>query len=168
MAEDDREGGRVEGTTGFLDEQGVAYEIVDHRQGLTAAAEARAAGVEPEHATKSVLLRDGAGYRIVVIQASDRLDLGKVRELLGEGKELRFATEREMGADFPQFELGALPPLGPILPAPEIVDRRVLEHDRVLCNGGDHRHSLLIDPRDLARVSDAQVADVVEGQELPR
>jgi Cys-tRNA(Pro)/Cys-tRNA(Cys) deacylase len=65
-----------------------------------------------------------------------------------------------MAADFPDFELGAIPPLGELLPAPEILDRRVLDHDKMLCNGGDHTHSLLLDPQDIVRVSGAQVADV--------
>jgi Cys-tRNA(Pro)/Cys-tRNA(Cys) deacylase len=67
-----------------------------------------------------------------------------------------------MAADFSEFELGAIPPLGEMLPAPEIVDRRLLGHDRVLCNGGDHTHSILLDPDDIVRASQAQVADVCE------
>ena len=153
----------VEATTKHLDEHGIAYEVVEHDRALTAAAEARAAGEEPANAVKSVLLRDLEGYELVVLQASDRLDLRKVREQLGESRsELRLATEEEMDSDFPQFELGALPPLGEMLPAPEIVDRRVLDHDRVLCNGGDHTHSVLIDPSEIVRVSNAEVGDVRE------
>jgi Ala-tRNA(Pro) deacylase len=153
----------VEATTKHLEEHGIAYEVVEHDRALTAAAEARAAGEEPTNAVKSVLLRDLEGYELVVLQASDRLDMRKVREQLGEGRSgLRLATEEEMDSDFPQFELGALPPLGEMLPAPEIVDRRVLDHDRVLCNGGDHTHSILIDPSEIVRVSNAEVADVRE------
>jgi Ala-tRNA(Pro) deacylase len=153
----------IDATTTHLDERGISYEIVEHDLAFTAAAEARAAGQEPANAVKSLLLRDLEGYELVVIQASDRLDLQKVREQLGERRsELRLATEEEMDADFPQFELGALPPLGEMLPAPEIVDRRVLDHERVLCNGGDHTHSLLLDPREVVRASNAEVADVRE------
>jgi Ala-tRNA(Pro) deacylase len=153
----------VEATTNHLEEQGIDYELVEHDRALTAAAEARAAGEEPANAVKSVLLRGPGGYELVVVQASDRLDLGKVGEQLGESRSgFRLATEEEMDADFPQFELGALPPLGEMLPAPEIVDRRVLDHDRVLCNAGDHSHSVLIDPKELVRVSNAEVADVRE------
>ncbi|HKH42328.1 MAG TPA: YbaK/EbsC family protein [Solirubrobacterales bacterium] len=153
--------GPVATTTSHLDQQGMGYEVVEHDLAFTAAAEARAAGQEPANAVKSVLLRDLEGYELVVIQASDRLDLHKVREQLGESRsELRLASEEEMDADFPQFELGALPPLGEMLPAPEIVDRRVLDHDRVLCNAGDHTHSLLLDPREIVRASNADVADV--------
>lgn len=153
----------IDRTTRHLDEAGIEYEVVEHEQAFSAASEAVASGVRPDNAAKSVLLHDGDGYRLVVIQASDRLDLGKVRDLLGTARaRLRLVTEDEMAADFSQFELGAIPPLGEILPAPEIVDRRVLEHDRVLCNGGDHTHSVLLDPNDIVRASDAQVADVCE------
>lgn len=153
----------VETTTRHLEERGIRYELVEHGRAFTAAAEARAAGEEPANAVKSVLLRDLEGYELVVLQASDRLDMGKVREQLGDSRsELRLATEEEMDADFPQFELGALPPLGEMLPAPEVVDRRVLDHDRVLCNAGDHTHSLLLDPREIVRVSNAEIADVRE------
>lgn len=155
--------GAIDRTTQHLDRMGIPYEVVEHEQAFGAAAEAEAAGVGPQNAAKSVLLHDGEGYRLVVVQASDRLDLGKVRDLLEiSGARLRLVTEDEMAADFPEFELGAIPPLGEMLPAPEIVDRRVLGHDRVLCNGGDHTHSVLLDPNDIVGASDAQVADVCE------
>jgi Ala-tRNA(Pro) deacylase len=160
MAPQTGEGSPLEATTGYLDEHGVAYEVVEHGERFTAAAEARAAGVEPHNAAKSLLLKDEDGYELVVIPASERLDLKKVRRALD--RELRLATEEEMGADFGRFELGALPPVGPMLPAPEVVDRRLLDHERVLCNAGDHRHSILVDPRELVRVAGAQLADVCE------
>ena len=153
----------IDRTTRHLDGLGVEYEVVEHEQAFSAASEAAASGVRPDNAAKSILLHDGDDYRLIVIQASDRLDLGKVRDLLDTARaKLRLVTEDEMAADFPQFELGAIPPLGEMLPAPEIVDRRVLEHDRVLCNGGDHTHSVVLDPNDIVRASSAQVADVCE------
>jgi Ala-tRNA(Pro) deacylase len=153
----------IDHTTRHLDETGIEYEVVEHEQAFSAATEAVASGVRPDNAAKSILLHDGEGYRLIVIQASDRLDLGKVRDVLDTARaKLRLITEEEMAADFSQFELGAIPPLGEMLPAPEIVDRRVLEHDRVLCNGGDHTHSVLLDPNDIVRASEAQVADVSE------
>jgi Ala-tRNA(Pro) deacylase len=146
----------------YLDDQGVRHEIIEHRTTHTAVAEARAAGVPPEDAAKTIALRDEQGYRLAVIPASARLDLGKVRALLGAGKALRLATEEEMASDFEDFEVGALPPFGPLLPAAEILDRRLLEHERILCSGGDHRHGVLVDPREIVRVADPRVADVCE------
>jgi prolyl-tRNA editing enzyme YbaK/EbsC (Cys-tRNA(Pro) deacylase) len=153
----------IDRTTRHLEAIGIPFEVVEHEQAFGAAPEASAAGIRPENAAKSVLLHDGEGYRLVVVQASDRVDLGKVRDLLEISRaQLRLVTEDEMSADLPEFELGAIPPLGELLPAPEIVDRRLLDHDRVLCNGGDHTHSVLLDPNDIVRASGAQVADVCQ------
>jgi prolyl-tRNA editing enzyme YbaK/EbsC (Cys-tRNA(Pro) deacylase) len=41
-----------------------------------------------------------------------------------------------------------------------IVDPRLLTYNRVLCSGGDHRHSVLLDTMDLVRASRALVTDV--------
>jgi prolyl-tRNA editing enzyme YbaK/EbsC (Cys-tRNA(Pro) deacylase) len=49
-----------------------------------------------------------------------------------------------------------------MLPHAEVVDRRLLEEDRILCSGGDHRHSIVLDPRDIVKMTDAKVADVCE------
>ena len=152
--------GGVDSVARYLDEQGVRYDVVEHRTTYTASAEARAAGVPPEDVAKTVLLRDEQGYRLAVIAASDRLDVDKARGLFGGGKSLRLATEDEMRTDFPDFEVGALPPLGPMFPAAEVLDRKLLEHDRILFTGGDHRHGVLIDPNDLVQLTQAKVADV--------
>lgn len=147
---------------GFLDERGVAYEVVEHDERFTSAAEARASGVEPHDAAKDVVLRSGDAYVLAVIPASERLDLHKARDLIGEQGDLRLATEDEIAADFSRFEVGALPPFGPMLEIAQIVDRRLLDHSRVLCSAGDHRHSLKIDPNEIVRVADARVADLCQ------
>jgi prolyl-tRNA editing enzyme YbaK/EbsC (Cys-tRNA(Pro) deacylase) len=109
-----------------------------------------------------MVLREGEEYRLAVIPASERLDLHKLRGLLEASSHLRLATEEEMADDFAPFEVGAVPPLGPMLPAAEVLDRRLLGHERILCTGGDHRHSVLVDPNELARITEARVADICE------
>jgi prolyl-tRNA editing enzyme YbaK/EbsC (Cys-tRNA(Pro) deacylase) len=99
---------------------------------------------------------------LAVIPASQRLDLHKVRESLGATGSLQLATEAQMADDFPGLEVGAVPAVGPFVPAAEIVDPRLLEEDRVLCAGGDHRHSVLLDPRDIVAAAHATVADICE------
>jgi Ala-tRNA(Pro) deacylase len=161
-ASDETEAGPVESVTAFLEQRGIDYELVTHDESFSAAGEAKAAGIEPQNAAKSILLKEADSYRLAVIPASERLDLHKVRDLLDGSSHLRLATEDEMRADFAEFELGAIPPIGPMLPAPEIVDSRVLKHDQVLCNAGDHRHSLQLDPQQLVRACEARVADICE------
>jgi len=152
----------LEAATRWLEERGVHHEVTEHDETFTAAGEARAAGVEPHDAAKAVLLHGPEGYRLAVLPASERLDLHKLRTALDASKQLRLASEAEMAADFPMFEVGATPPFGPMLPALEVVDPRLLEHDRILCTGGDHRHSILLKPDDLVRATAARVADICE------
>jgi Ala-tRNA(Pro) deacylase len=153
---------KIEALTRYLDEHEVAHEVVEHGERFTAAAEARASGIEPRDATKEIVLRRGGEYVLAVIPASERLDLAKAAELLGAGGDVRLAGEEEIGADFDQFELGALPPFGGLLEVEQIVDRRLLEHDTVLCAGGDHRHSVKVDPQEIVRLAGAEVGDLCE------
>ena len=152
----------IEAVIAFLEGEGIAYEVIEHRPTFSAAAEARAAGTEPREAAKTLALHDRGGYRLAVIPASRRLDLHRVRTLLGGTAHMRLATEAELDRDFPMFDVGALPPLGPMVPVPEIVDVHLLYHDRVLCAGGDHRHAVRLDPRDLLRLCEPRVADLCE------
>ena len=147
--------------TEFLERHGVPYEVVEHERTQTAAAEARAAGMPPADVAKTVLLRDQEGVRLAVIPASHRLDLHKVKRELGS-KGLRLVTEQEMADEFGDFEVGAVPPFGPLFHALELVDERLLDHDRILCGGGDHEHGVLVDPHDVVRAGQARVADICD------
>jgi len=153
---------RAEAVTQYLEGERVAYELVEHESAMSAAAEARVAHVPADQVAKTVVLHDGSVYMIAVVDASARLDLRKVRELLGASGNLRLATEDEIARDFPTFEVGAVPPFGPAVPAAEIIDRALLTHERILCPAGDHHHSVLVDPREVVRITAAQTADICE------
>lgn len=146
----------------YLDGQGVEYELVEHEERFTAASEARASGVEPEDAAKVIVLHRDGEYVLAVIPASERLSLHKAGALPGLEGGLSLASEKEIGGDFAQFEVGAVPPLGGLLGIEQLVDSRLLDHERVLCGSGDHRHGLRVDPNDLVRLAEAVVGDICE------
>jgi Ala-tRNA(Pro) deacylase len=144
----------------YLRDRGVSFDLIEHAHSESAAAEARAAQLPAEQTAKTVVLHTPHGYRFAVIAASDRLDLHKAAAALGLNRhELRFATEADMAADFPAYEVGAIPPLGPDTPA-ELVDLRLLDYGHVLCPAGDHEHSLKVDPADIVRVTQAVTVDL--------
>jgi Ala-tRNA(Pro) deacylase len=152
----------IDAVMSFLDGTDVGYEVFEHRPTFSAATEARAAGAEPREAAKTLALRDRGGYRMAVIPATHRLDLNRVRELLGATNHLRLATEDELAHDFPMFDVGAMPPIGAMMPMPEVVDIHLLYHEQIVCAGGDHRHALRLDPRDLVRLCEPRVASLCE------
>jgi prolyl-tRNA editing enzyme YbaK/EbsC (Cys-tRNA(Pro) deacylase) len=144
----------------YLREHGVSFDVVEHARSESSVAEARAAHLPAEQTAKTVVLHAAGGYRFAVICASDRLDLHKAADALGVSRhELRFASEADMAADFPAYEVGAIPPIGPDTPA-ELIDPRLLDYRQVLCPAGDHEHSLLVDPLDIVRVTGARTLEL--------
>ena len=152
----------AEAIAGFLEGAQVPFGRVAHEAAMSAAAEAHAAGMLPEQVAKTIVLHDGNAYVIAAITAADRLDMRKLRDLLGSGRRLRFASEEEIERDFPSIEVGAVPPFGPMVPAAEVIDSALAAQSQILCPAGDHRHSVLVDPADVVRITAAKVADICE------
>ena len=144
----------------FLRKTGLEHELVEHDAVFAAVDEAGAAGVEPASVAKTLVLHDHDGYRLAVIPATRRLDLARARAALRATRHLRLATEEEIQVAFPGSEVGALPLFGASLP--EVVDIRLLYRERILCAAGDHRHGVLVDPRELLRAVEPRVADLCE------
>jgi Ala-tRNA(Pro) deacylase len=147
--------------TRVLDLAHADYELIEHPRTETAAAEANALGVSSAEVAKTVVLATPAGHVRAVLPASERLDLHRVRELLGEGKAVQLVSEEELARAYPMFELGAVPPLGG--PSdPVLVDRRTAERESVIVEAGTHRESLFLKTADLLALTDARVAEICE------
>ena len=143
--------------TEHLQQQGSAFEVLAHRQAYTCADEARALGIDAGEVLKTVAVRVGAGYALMVIPASRRLDLHLVREAVGDNH-ARLATEEELRRDFAGYELGALPPLGALVSARVCVDPEVMGHDTVAFAAGTQTQSVKMRTQDL--FAGAQVTTV--------
>jgi Ala-tRNA(Pro) deacylase len=153
---------RVDAITYFLDRARIRYELLQHEQVMSAATEAVVTQLPPDHVAKTIVLHDGNAPVIAVVPASRRLDLHKVHQLFGAAHRLELAAEDQIARDFPLFDVGAIPPVGLGVPIGEVVDRRLLEVERILCPVGDRRHSVLVDPHDVARIANAQVEDICQ------
>lgn len=143
-----------------LREQGIDFEPRRHPRTQTAKDEARALHASPDHVGKTLVIQAAQGRMRVVIPASERLSLPKLRDAVDD-HELGFATEEELGTIYTAFELGAVPPFG----GPEgdrvIVDRRLADLESVIVEAGSHSDSVLLRTDDLLRITNATVADVI-------
>lgn len=147
--------------TAALEEQHVYYEVIEHRRTQSAAAEARAIGVDPGHVAKTLVLETEEGFVRAVISASERIDLHKVKAALGGG-EVRLASEQVLAGAYPEFELGAVPPVGG--PGNDVVlmDKGLRHEESVVFEAGTHEHSVRIKTADLVAVAGARIADICE------
>ena len=133
----------------FLDGAGVPFELIEHEEVMSAAAEARVVHEPSEQVAKTVVPHDRSAYVIAAIPAADRLDLHKLRVLPGASRKLRLASEAEIARDFPSLDVGAAPPFGRTVPTAQAIDKTLLEQEQIVCPAGDHRHSVGLDSREV-------------------
>jgi Ala-tRNA(Pro) deacylase len=151
----------TEDLTRVLDEAGARYELLTHVRTESAAAEAEALGIAPADVAKTLVVTTPEGYVRAVLPASERIDLRKLREVRGGGKEqVHLASEEDLARDYPEFDLGAVPPIGGGRRDPVVIDSRLAERDSVVLEAGSHEESVRIPTGDLLRVSEAEVVDI--------
>src|SRR5436309_11961928 len=144
--------------TKALEEAGVIYELLPHAHTETALAEAEALGVSPDDVAKTLVVKVPGGYTRVVIPASARLDLRKLRELHGGGRHsVHLASEEDLRRDYPEFDLGAVPPIGGGRRDPVVVDPKVAAQEKVVIEAGSHDESVRLAAADLVHVTGAAV-----------
>jgi len=142
-----------------LEGQGVPFEPIEHQKAYTSIAEARVCDVDASEVVKTVVVRVVGGHALMVVPATCRLDLRRVRAAVGDSH-ARLATETELLRDFPDMELGAMPPLALLLGAPLYVDPEVLRNDTVVFAAGSQTQSVRLTTNDLLQFQRQRVRTV--------
>jgi Ala-tRNA(Pro) deacylase len=142
-----------------LERGDISYRLISHSRTQTAVGEAEALGMDPRAVAKTVVVEDEDGFARVVLPASERLDLHKVRTVLGS-REVKLADETTLLGAYPEFELGAVPPLGGPRGDRVIFDSSLRRQPLVACDAGAHDQSLVLSTTDLVNLSGGAVADV--------
>jgi Ala-tRNA(Pro) deacylase len=142
-----------------LHREHVPYELLPHRHTETALAEANTLGVDPHQVAKTVILTTPFGFVRAVIPASDRLDLEKARFAL-DAADVELASETSLVGAYPEFELGAVPPMGGAYDR-VLVDRRLFDGTFIVLDAGTHDESIRLRTGDLLSVAEAEVVDIV-------
>ena len=145
--------------TSVLDKAGVEYELLSHPHTERASDEAQALGLPLQAVAKTLVLNAPEGHIRVVLPASERIDFRKVRDHVEGGKNIRLATEDELAGDYPEFELGAVPPFGGEGDR-VLVDLRIAEQPSVVLEAGTHEQSVRMATADLLEMTKAEVVDV--------
>jgi Ala-tRNA(Pro) deacylase len=124
----------------FLSRNHVSFERLRHPSTYTANRIAQSLHVPGRKMAKSVLIRTNHGYMLVVLPASCRIDMDRLRQELGE-PEIELATEDEIEQLFDDCERGAMPPFGSLYHLPTVVDD-TLAQDEIVFEGQDHDEAM--------------------------
>jgi Ala-tRNA(Pro) deacylase len=128
---------------GFLREAHVPYAVVPHPPAYTAQEEAAATHVPGRDWAKVVVcFIDGEPVEAVV-PATSIVNLERLLELAG-GNDIRVAEEEELHGLFPECEVGAMPPLGPLYGHTVYVDAVLALERDIVFTGGTHREAIIM------------------------
>lgn len=147
--------------TEYLDGKEIHYEVLRHERAFTGIDEARALGIDADEVLKTVILDSRGEHIAAVLPSGERLDMSLVREVL-QDPDAGLAREDEITHDFGGFELGALPPIAPLLGVDTIVDPTVKDHGPVVFAGGNQTESVKVDAETLFSLQPVRWLQIAE------
>lgn len=143
----------------LLDRNGIDYEIIPHFTAFTAQEAAAAARIPGREVAKTVMVKIDGSMAMVVLEAPDHVDLGRLREIAGAGN-AELASESEFRDLFPDCEPGAMPPFGNLWDLPVFVDQRLREDERIAFAAGSHTELVRLAYGDFERLVNPAVAEL--------
>jgi Ala-tRNA(Pro) deacylase len=145
----------------FLRRGNVAYAVFQHAPAFTAQEEAAVTHVPGRHWAKAVVcFADGEQIQAVV-PADREVDLERLADL-ARAHEVRLADESELRWLYPDCELGAMPPLGPLYKQPVFVDEALTRDEDIVFNAGTHSDAVCMRYADFAAITRPAVGRFAE------
>ena len=148
----------------LLDEGGVEYEILHHREDFRARRTAADTHTPPQEFAKTVVVHVDDGYALAVIPATHFVAPARLARAIG-ADEVRLASESEMQKLMPNSELGAAPPFGMLHGLPTYASPLLAEDERITFNGGTHRDAVRMAWADYARLAKPEVVHLSHHEE---
>ena len=141
-----------------LAEAGLADVIVEFPAGTRTSADAAAAvGCSVAQIAKSMVFRAGNRAVVVITSGANRVDAGKVAELLGVAVQ---RADANWVRDATGFAVGGVSPIGHLAPPLMLFDRDLMAFDQVWAAAGSPSHVFAVAPDVLARITGALIADI--------
>lgn len=144
---------------GYFREQGVSFEVQEHRPAFTAQKIAASEHVPGRMFAKVVMAEADGELVMLVLPASSVVDADKASKVVS-GKAVRMAAERDFAPRFPDCEAGAMPPFGNLYDVPVFVDRALGANERIVFQAGTHTVTMSVPYADFERLAHATVGDL--------
>jgi Ala-tRNA(Pro) deacylase len=152
----------------FLGAHGANYELIAHKEAVTAQEGAAATHVSGWSWAKVVIVKEREGYAMAVLPACCGIDMNRLKGLIGLG-EIEFASIDEIRKAFPACELGAVPPFGRLFGVPTLVEEALVDQRDIAMPAGDHRSAIRMRATEYLRLAEPRRGQfaVHEGETFP-
>ncbi|OLD27432.1 MAG: deacylase [Acidobacteria bacterium 13_1_40CM_3_55_6] len=131
----------------FLDSQNVKYVNISHSAAYTAQEIAASAHIPGQELAKTVMVRLDGKLAMAVLPASYKVDLNALKQAT-RTNQVELAGEQEFRSQFPECELGAMPPFGNLYDLQVYVDQSLTKDDTIAFNAGSHTELIKLSYKD--------------------
>ena len=143
----------------YLDDEQVQYHVLAHHERFTSAEIAQALHVPGRMLAKVVVVKADDRTLMVALDANTRVDLTALGEAIG-AVSVELASEEEMERQFPDCEVGAMPPFGNLYDLPVVVDTALAQDEEIVFEAGNHHEAIKLAYADFDRLVHPTVAAV--------
>jgi Cys-tRNA(Pro) deacylase len=147
----------------FMQEKGISAEFL-YLSSLTQTVEAaaQAVGTSVEQIVKSILFLVNEQSLLAITCGKTHVDRKAIASLFGVGKKKVKLASPEIVLRETGFSVGSMPPFGHRNKLRTLIDRRVLEQNEVFAGGGAENTLIKLNPKQLLKITNAQVMDLIE------
>jgi len=135
----------------FLDDQGIKYVAFPHQVAYTARQIAALTHTPNKELAKTVIVKIDGVLAMAVLPASYAVDLSLLKAAIG-ARNVSLAKEAEFKDQFPECEIGAMPPFGNLYGMTVYVDESLTKDEDISFNAGSHYELLQISYADFERL----------------
>ncbi len=140
----------------FLDRENVKYVTITHSPAYTAQEVAQSAHIKGKDLAKVVIVELDGKMAMAVLPANRKIVLQDLREVTGS-EEVKFASEDEFKARFPDCETGAMPPFGNLYGMDVYLAEALTGNEEIAFNAGSHTEVVKVPFRDFERLVQPKV-----------
>ena len=141
----------VERLKEYLNKENVRYVTIQHSKAYTAYEIAESAHIPKQELAKTVMLDVDGEMAMMIIPASARVDLERLKEVIGS-EDVELAPEGKFKDEFPDCEVGAMPPFGNLYGMKVFVSQALSEDDEIAFNAGSHTELIRLAYQDFERL----------------
>ncbi len=141
----------------FLDERDVKYVLVSHSIAFTAQEVAASAHIRGKEIAKTVMVLLDGRLAMAVLPASYQINFDMLRTAAG-AEHAHLAHEEQFRDEFPDCELGAMPPFGNLYDLPVYVAESLAEDEEIAFNACSHTELMRLAYADFERLVKPTVA----------
>ncbi|MFB6212343.1 MAG: YbaK/EbsC family protein [Candidatus Magasanikbacteria bacterium] len=141
-------------------EKGVDYQELNHEPVITSQEAERVRGESVPEGVKSLLIKVGNDYKLIVIPSSKKFSYQKLRNFFETG-EIKLADPQKV-EDIMNCSIGGCYPIGQIVNLETYLEETLADRDKISFNAGRKDKTMVVDWENFKRVASFELIDMIK------